>query len=192
MTSTATKSGAGAPPALLPWLARSWTLAVLLWAAAIVWAPAVAARLELAAPFDRASVGAGVVRAGLAGIYAIGARVCHQRAERSFHRDDVQLPVCARCTGIYLSLGVGVLLGWWRRPSRLPRPHHVRWAIAAALVPIAGSLAVEWTGLSQPGNVARAISAMPIGFYLGWLAIALLAPRSDGGPQTPSIAGQGL
>jgi uncharacterized membrane protein len=191
---TAPKQGAGAPTAPLRWLAGSWTLAAWLWAAAIVWAPTGAVRLDVASASAsaQASVGARVGRAALVSIYAAGARVCHQRAERSFHRHGVQFPVCARCTGIYFSLGVGVLLGWWRRPSHLPRPHRVRWAIAAAAVPIAVSLAVEWTGLSGPGNVARAVSAIPIGLYLGWLAIALLAPRSALGHQTPSIAGQTL
>lgn len=31
----------------------------------------------------------------------IGSAVCHQMAERSFILDGKQLPVCARCTGIY-------------------------------------------------------------------------------------------
>ncbi len=56
-----------------------------------------------------------------------------------------------------------------------------------ATVPMALSFVVEWVGLSEPGNVARAASALPIGLYLGWLAIAVLAPRSDGAHQTPSI-----
>lgn len=190
MTSTA--SGAGSGPAPLYWLAVSWTVSVWLWVAAVAWAPTGAARLALASGPASTSVGARTSRVALAGIYAVGARVCHQRADRSFHRHGVQFPVCARCTAIYLSLGVGVLLGWWRRPSRLPRPDRSRWAIAAAVVPIAVSLAVEWSGLAEPGNVGRAVSALPIGVYLGRLAIALLVSRADGGHQTSSIASQGL
>ena len=36
-----------------------------------------------------------------AAVYAVGALICHQRPERSFHWDGAQLAVCARCTGIY-------------------------------------------------------------------------------------------
>ena len=36
-------------------------------------------------------------------------RVCHQRPERSFHVAGVQLPVCARCTGLYVSGAAGAL-----------------------------------------------------------------------------------
>jgi len=38
---------------------------------------------------------------------AIGYAVCHRIDERSFHIGDRQLPLCARCTGMYL----GALLG---------------------------------------------------------------------------------
>jgi uncharacterized membrane protein len=38
---------------------------------------------------------------------AIGYAICHRLDLRSFHLGDRQLPLCARCTGIYL----GVLLG---------------------------------------------------------------------------------
>lgn len=39
--------------------------------------------------------------------HAIGYAICHQIPARSFHLDGQPLPLCARCTGIYL----GVLLG---------------------------------------------------------------------------------
>ena len=45
----------------------------------------------------------------LAVIFAVGAVICHQRPERSFFLDGHQLPVCARCTGLYLSGAIGLL-----------------------------------------------------------------------------------
>jgi len=36
-------------------------------------------------------------------IFAVGSLICHQRPDRSFFVDGHQLPVCARCTGLYLS-----------------------------------------------------------------------------------------
>ena len=43
---------------------------------------------------------------------AIGYAVCHRIDERSFHVDGRQLPLCARCSGMYLGalLGLVVLL----------------------------------------------------------------------------------
>ena len=35
-------------------------------------------------------------------VYAVGRIVCHQLPARSFHVWGMSLPVCARCTGIYL------------------------------------------------------------------------------------------
>ena len=44
-------------------------------------------------------------------IFAVGSVICHQRPDRSFFVDGHQLPVCARCTGLYLSSGAG-LAAW--------------------------------------------------------------------------------
>ncbi len=36
---------------------------------------------------------------------------CHQKPERSFYYKKYQLPVCARCTGLYLGYLVGLIIG---------------------------------------------------------------------------------
>src|SRR5262249_922300 len=43
-------------------------------------------------------------------VYAVGAVVCHQLPDRSFHLLGRQLPVCARCTGIYAGAAVAAIL----------------------------------------------------------------------------------
>src|SRR5918994_6016912 len=43
--------------------------------------------------------------------YAAGSMICHQLPDRSFFIDGRQLPVCARCTGLYISGAVG-FFGW--------------------------------------------------------------------------------
>src|SRR5262245_16870995 len=74
-------------------------LAAVLWAAAI---PLAAATLSgPAAP--------GVVRLTAALPYAIGAVICHQQSARSFALWSQQLPVCARCTGIYVGAAITAL-----------------------------------------------------------------------------------
>ena len=40
---------------------------------------------------------------------AIGYAVCHRLDERSFHADGRQLPLCARCSGMYLGAVLGLL-----------------------------------------------------------------------------------
>lgn len=43
---------------------------------------------------------------------------CHQKAERSFFIRGYQCPVCARCSGLYLGYGFGILL--WLFSVTLP------------------------------------------------------------------------
>ena len=62
---------------------------------------------------------------------AIAYAVCHRIAARSFAIGSVQLPLCARCTGMYLGAVTGLFFqsirGWKR--SKAPR-----WGIIAVLV----------------------------------------------------------
>lgn len=48
--------------------------------------------------------------AGLQGkTWWIGSAVCHQLPEHSFHLQDMQFPLCVRCTGAYLSSSIAML-----------------------------------------------------------------------------------
>ncbi len=62
---------------------------------------------------------------------AIAYAVCHRISERSFHIGSLQLPSCARCTGMYLGAVVGLvfqaLTGWKR--GKIPH-----WGILAVLI----------------------------------------------------------
>ena len=114
----------------------------------------------------------------LAAMFAIGAVICHQRPERSFFADGHQLPVCARCTGLYLS-GAIALLGWWTvKAARQWRPMPVSPKFALRLVALAavptllsfaaGALTV-WDG----SNVVRAMLAVPLGASAGAIVAAV-------------------
>jgi uncharacterized membrane protein len=112
-------------------------------------------------------------------VYGAGALVCHQRPERSFHVHASQLPVCARCTGLYLAGALGALAGWLgvatpRRGSRA--------FLFAAAIPTLITLAVEWSRLGAPGNVVRAMAALPLGGVTGWLFVRML--RCEASPST--------
>src|SRR4051812_25109372 len=85
-----------------------------------------------------------------AAVYAVGGLVCHQRPDRSFFLQGVQLPVCARCTGIYG--GAALTAMWWvwsatatRWKAQLPAADVVRRILAAAAAPAAATLIYEWT-----------------------------------------------
>lgn len=111
-------------------------------------------------------------------IFAVGGVICHQRPERSFFWEGHQLPVCARCTGLYLSSGVGLLVwvGWklargWRRFAIDPRVV-VRLLVIAAL-PTAVSVATGAIGLWDGSNVTRALLAIPLGASAGMIVAAV-------------------
>ena len=91
-------------------------------------------------------------------VYVAGNAICHQRAERSFHPWGVQLPVCGRCAGLY----GGALLGLFVA-VRLFRGRAARCVLAAAALPTAATVLIEVGGLVDPGNLVRAIAAVPLG-----------------------------
>ena len=133
------------------------TSAAVLWAAAIFLAP-VAHAYHLGGPLPE------LVRMA-------GALVCHQRVDRSFKLFGEPMPVCARCTGIYLSGALGATAAWLTVQSM---PRHTRALILAAAIPTLVSVAVEWGGLTQPGNSVRALAALPVGVACGWIFVRLL------------------
>lgn len=71
---------------------------------------------------------------------AIAYAVCHRIGERSFHIGSIQLPLCARCTGMYLGAVTGLffqsIIGW----KRLKIPH---WSIIALLVVFVGAFGID-------------------------------------------------
>ena len=110
-------------------------------------------------------------------VYGASSMVCHQRPERSFHLNDARFPVCARCTALYLFGALGAVLGWVRGP-RVPR--HLPALLAAVSLPMVLSVVGEWTGIAAGSNTVRAASAVPLGFFTGWLFVRIL--RADGCP----------
>ena len=109
------------------------------------------------------------------GVYAIGHLICHQLPARSFHLWGAALPVCARCTGIYIGAAVTSILLWAR-----PRAHDARdintdsaasarRLLLAALAPTAITLAYEWTTGITPANWIRALAGAPLGAAVSWL-----------------------
>ncbi len=149
-------------------LAGILTLGAVFWTALIVVAPR-----ALAADTP------GVNRAA-AFVYQSSGLICHQRTERSFHLSGVQLPVCARCSGLYVSGALGALVAWFaaRRPRATRR---TRALLMWAALPTALTVALEFVGVLQTSNLFRALSALPLGASAGWVFIQSLRAEAAGG-----------
>lgn len=113
-------------------------------------------------------------------VYAAGAVVCHQLPDRSFFWGDWRFPVCARCTGLYLSAVIGVAVWALMRLRQRGRPIRVdpRFAVVlltVAAVPTLISLASAWVGWWDGTNVWRFVLAVPLGASGGVMVAAVAA-----------------
>jgi uncharacterized membrane protein len=106
-------------------------------------------------------------------LYALGSRICHQRPERSFHLFAAQLPVCARCAGIYTGAAIGSLLALSGSIRERLFPFSPRMLLVAGALPTLMTLIIEWSGAWAGGNDARAAA----GVWLG-VAVAFVAGRA--------------
>jgi hypothetical protein len=141
--------------------------------------------------------------------YLVGSLLCHQRPERSFFLWGSQMPVCARCLGIYAGAALAALaLPFVARlkPSRrrspakrasfgeaahstgVPRPlacegdalHWARILLIVSIVPAAATLVYEWTTGDMPANWIRAVSSLPIGVVVAWIVQSAARERPKG------------
>ena len=112
--------------------------------------------------------------APIAGVlYLFGGRICHQIAERSFHLDGAQLPVCARCLGIY----IGAALVWV--PAVGAR--HWKGLLLGAFLLNAATIAAEWVDIWSVTNTIRAAAGAALG-----VAMALTIRHALGAPAPTS------
>jgi len=113
-------------------------------------------------------------------LYAAGSLICHQLSDRSFHLQGSQLPVCARCFGLYAGGALGSIAGaaaFVRRAlGRLRIPAmHLNWiATVAAAMPTLVTFSIEW-GLGWPvSNTVRAVAALPLGAVVAFVVVSAL------------------
>lgn len=107
----------------------------------------------------------------------LGFGLCHQLPERSFFAGGLQVPVCARDTGIYLgflvSLAVLAVLTRGRRPSELPS-----WPLLALAGIFAAAMAFDgvmsYTGLRATTNDIRLVTGLAAGYAMPLLVLPML------------------
>ena len=145
----------------MPLLRYVYGLAALLWLVAL---PAGA----YAATREHASA---VLHAWAFAVYSVGSLICHQRPERSFHLWSAQLPVCARCTGIYCGEALATFQagGWFK--SRGLDAGFARRLIVLAAVPTLATLGYEWITAVTPSNWIRFAAGLPLGGVVSWLVL---------------------
>jgi uncharacterized membrane protein len=114
-----------------------------------------------------------------AAVYEVGSFLCHQLPERSFHFRGAQLPVCARCVGLYVGAAVAAVAASrlsasasrnvWERAGGL---------MAVAALPTAVTLIGEWFSGRMPSHWIRAAAGFPLGAIVMLIVLAATARES--------------
>jgi uncharacterized membrane protein len=154
------------------WLRRAFIGAATVWPMALLLAPFAASRPHAS----------NIVYGFAFVLYAAGSLICHQRPERSFHLFGTQLPVCARCMGIYAGAAVAACLLWMRTVQARHEADTVvaqdfspapRAVLLVSAIPTAATLLYEWTTGEAPGNWTRALSGASLGAAVAWIVSAV-------------------
>jgi uncharacterized membrane protein len=109
-------------------------------------------------------------------VYAAGSLICHQQPARSFHMVGTQMPVCARCVGLYVGAALAAVAltvagSGDRRGHTMEIARFVsrRRALVAAALPMGLTIAYELATGRAPANWVRAVSGMPAGSIVAWV-----------------------
>src|SRR3982751_4206094 len=95
-------------------------------------------------------------------LYSAGSFICHQLPARSFYLWTAQMPVCARCTGIYVGAALAAI-AMGKRDGAVDTASGPRLLLAAAALPTAATLVYEWTTGDMPSNTIRALAGAALG-----------------------------
>jgi uncharacterized membrane protein len=144
-------------------------LASIVAGAAVLWAAALPGAAYLA------TLGSGPAQLLAVAVYGFGSVICHQRADRSFHLFAEQLPVCARCTGLYAGAALTAVAHLWGLRPAIPAadltPAARRLLVIAAL-PMAASIVYEWSTADVPSNLVRAATGIVLGAAVAHVILA--------------------
>lgn len=95
----------------------------------------------------------------------IGFSVCHQIPERTLHFGKIFMPVCSRCSGIYIGFLVSIIflfLTFRKKESDLPPVYVMVFAAVFILSTIADSI-LSYFGVYQTNNTLRLITGYLFG-----------------------------
>src|SRR5215510_1228588 len=142
---------------------RFLVVAPVVWVVALAVATAIVSRRSVGLPAYAVS----------AAIYEIGSLLCHQLPVRSFHVWGAQLPVCARCTGLYIG-AAGAAIVATQLSAALQRRvwNQARSLMFIGALPTAVTLIAEWFSGQMPGNWTRAAAGFPLGAIVMLIILA--------------------
>jgi uncharacterized membrane protein len=103
----------------------------------------------------------------------VGALICHQRPDRSFFLEGRQVPVCARCTGLYAGAALAVPVALVTASAIAG--NRARTIALVAGLPTAITWSLEFAGLAHFSNATRFAAALPLGAAAAWLVLGVLA-----------------
>jgi len=112
--------------------------------------------------------------------------MCHGIPSRCLTIWNVPMPICARCTAIYIGLFAGLVLfaGLQAFGSRLARggERWFRWTAIVAAAPVFIDGVTQATGLRESTNPLRLATGLLAGFFFGmWVLCAI-----ENTPREPS------
>jgi uncharacterized membrane protein len=140
---------------------RVWTAALLVaavWTAAILLAPVAA--------------GAGWTQFSQP-IYRFFSFICHQMDSRSFHLDDHQFAVCARCFGVYFGLLCGFVVYPLLRRLEVIDPFPRVW-LFLAMIPIGIDWLLGFFGIWENTHFSRFLTGAILGAACGIFIVPAL------------------
>ncbi|HEX2835592.1 MAG TPA: DUF2085 domain-containing protein [Thermoanaerobaculia bacterium] len=102
--------------------------------------------------------------------------MCHGLPRRCLELFDVPMPICARCTGIYLGMLVGIaffiVLPWLRERV-------MRKVAIAAIAPLAIDGLTQLTGLRESTNALRMATGLIAGLAFGLWVLSAIERRGE-------------
>lgn len=89
--------------------------------------------------------------------------LCHQKPERSFFYKGHQFPVCARCTGAYLGIAIGVL---WYLMIAMPYNWNMVYLATLMALPAVIDGGTQYLNFRESNNKLRFVTGLLLGISL--------------------------
>ena len=100
--------------------------------------------------------------------YGTLGKFCHQRPDRSFFLFGKQLPLCARCLGLYLSFLVGLIVGILEKSWLMTfRTSQVVVFLVVSVLPLLVDGFTQLYKLRESNNFLRLMTGLIAGFAVG-------------------------